>query len=26
MLHRARLGLKECFEVHWLGGVQEGAR
>jgi RNA polymerase sigma-70 factor (ECF subfamily) len=26
MLHRARLGLKQCFEVHWLGGVQEGAR
>lgn len=19
MLHRARLGLKQCFEVHWLG-------
>jgi RNA polymerase sigma-70 factor (ECF subfamily) len=25
MLHRARLGLKECFEIHWLGSVQEGA-
>jgi RNA polymerase sigma-70 factor, ECF subfamily len=26
MLHRARLGLKQCFEIRWLGGVQEGAR
>jgi len=22
MLHRARLGLKQCFEVHWLGEEQ----
>jgi RNA polymerase sigma-70 factor (ECF subfamily) len=22
MLHRARLGLKQCFEVHWLGEKQ----
>ena len=26
MLHRARLGLKECFEMRWLGAEQEGAR
>lgn len=22
MLHRARLGLKQCFEIHWLGDRQ----
>jgi RNA polymerase sigma-70 factor, ECF subfamily len=26
MLHRARLGLKQCFEVHWLGEEYAGAR
>lgn len=26
MLHRARLGLKQCFELHWLGEGQAGAR
>ena len=25
MLHRARLGLKQCFELHWLGEGQTGA-
>ncbi|HQS56938.1 MAG TPA: sigma-70 family RNA polymerase sigma factor [Gallionellaceae bacterium] len=25
MLHRARLGLKQCFEVHWLGEERAGA-
>jgi len=25
MLHRARLGLKQCFELHWLGNEQGGA-
>ncbi len=25
MLHRARLGLKQCFEVHWLGEEQTRA-
>jgi len=24
MLHRARLGLKQCFELHWLGEGQSG--
>ena len=24
MLHRARLGLKQCFELHWLGKGQAG--
>ena len=26
MLHRARLGLKQCFELNWLGDVKGGAR
>lgn len=26
MLHRARLGLKQCFEIHWLGEEKVGAR
>ena len=26
MLHRARLGLKQCFELTWLGSEQAGAR
>lgn len=26
MLHRARLALKQCFEIHWLGGTQEGVK
>ena len=26
MLHRARLGLKQCFELNWLGDVKVGAR
>lgn len=26
MLHRARLGLKQCFELNWLGNAQAGAR
>ena len=26
MLHRARLSLKQCFEVYWLGEVQRGAK
>lgn len=26
MLHRARLGLKQCFEIHWLGNEHEGAK
>lgn len=26
MLHRARLGLKQCFELNWLGSEQAGAR
>lgn len=26
MLHRARLGLKQCFEINWLGSAREGAR
>lgn len=26
MLHRARLGLKQCFEINWLGEGQAGAR
>jgi len=25
MLHRARLGLKQCFEIHWLGEKKMGA-
>lgn len=25
MLHRARLGLKQCFELHWLGEEQTRA-
>jgi RNA polymerase sigma-70 factor (ECF subfamily) len=25
MLHRARMGLKQCFEIHWLG-EKAGAR
>jgi RNA polymerase sigma-70 factor (ECF subfamily) len=26
MLHRARLGLKQCFEMRWLGEERAGAR
>jgi RNA polymerase sigma-70 factor (ECF subfamily) len=26
MLHRARLGLKQCFELNWLGDVKMGAK
>ena len=26
MLHRARLSLKQCFELSWLGGERVGAR
>lgn len=26
MLHRARLGIKECFEMRWQGIEQEGAK
>jgi RNA polymerase sigma-70 factor, ECF subfamily len=26
MLHRARLGLKQCFELRWLGMKESGAR
>lgn len=26
MLHRARLALKQCFEIHWFGNQQTGAR
>ena len=26
MLHRARLGLKQCFEMQWQGGEKAGAR
>ena len=26
MLHRARLGLKQCFEIHWLGEYKVGAK
>jgi RNA polymerase sigma-70 factor (ECF subfamily) len=26
MLHRARLGLKQCFEINWLGEVKMGAK
>lgn len=26
MLHRARLGLKQCFEIHWLGEQKKGKR
>jgi RNA polymerase sigma-70 factor, ECF subfamily len=26
MLHRARLGLKQCFELNWLGEVKMGAK
>lgn len=26
MLHRARLGLKQCFELNWLGDAKGGAR
>jgi len=26
MLHRARLALKQCFELNWLGDVKVGAR
>ncbi len=26
MLHRARLGLKQCFEIHWIGEEKVGAR
>lgn len=26
MLHRARLGLKQCFELRWLGEERAGAR
>jgi len=26
MLHRARLGLKQCFELNWLGSEQAGVK
>lgn len=26
MLHRARLSLKQCFELNWLGSERAGAR
>ena len=25
MLHRARIALKQCFEIHWFGNQQTGA-